>query len=119
MTTSKHIRTPICAHVYAMMHQGNTVQATYDVIAYSVNNESPIAHTHTPTASCVVSSSRALSGSILLANHKDLKDVSLDSVRMLLLDDGANPCELQCTLTVLCVIKYYSHLCTSCDFGCI
>ena len=53
---------------------------------------------HPCPASCVVSSSRALSGSILLANHKDLKDVSLDSVRMLLLDDGANPCKFHYAL---------------------
>ncbi len=43
-------------------------------------------------ASCVISSSRALSGCISLANHKELKDLKLDGVRMLLLDDGANPC---------------------------
>lgn len=44
-------------------------------------------------ASCVISSSRALSGCISLANHKELKDLGLETVRMLLLDDGANPCE--------------------------
>ena len=44
-------------------------------------------------ASCVVGSSRALSGCVALATHKELKDLTLDTVRMLLLDDGANPCE--------------------------
>ncbi len=48
---------------------------------------------HKHKASCAISSSRALSGCISLANHKELRDLSLDSVRMLLLDDGANPCE--------------------------
>ncbi len=47
-----------------------------------------------PSASCVVSSSRALSGCIQLASHKELRDLKLDTVRMLLLEDGANPCEL-------------------------
>lgn len=44
-------------------------------------------------ATCVVSSSRALSGCISLANHRELKDLNLEGVRMILLDDGANPCE--------------------------
>ena len=44
-------------------------------------------------ATCVVSSSRALSGCISVANHKELKDLNLEGVRMLLLDDGANPCK--------------------------
>lgn len=48
---------------------------------------------HKHKASCVISSSRALSGCISLSNHKELKDLSLETVRMLLLDDGANPCE--------------------------
>lgn len=46
-----------------------------------------------PIASCVISSSRALSGCISLAQHKELRDVKLDGVRMLLMDDGANPCK--------------------------
>jgi len=45
-------------------------------------------------ATCVVASSRALSGCISLSNHKELRDLSLDTVRMLLLDDGANPWSL-------------------------
>ena len=44
------------------------------------------------SASCVISSSRALSGCVSLAQHKELRDLKLDGVRMLLLDDGANPC---------------------------
>lgn len=67
-----------------------------------------------------MSSSRALSGSILLANHKDLKDVSLDSVRMLLLDDGANPCKFQGALAFVCNTQYtISMQHTLCDFGCV
>jgi acyl-CoA synthetase (AMP-forming)/AMP-acid ligase II len=45
-------------------------------------------------ATCVISSSRAISGCISLAQHKELKDVRLDGVRMILLDDGANPWSL-------------------------
>ena len=48
---------------------------------------------HKHKASCAISSSRALSGCIALSTHKELRDLSLDSLRMLLLDDGANPCE--------------------------
>lgn len=48
---------------------------------------------HKHKATCAISSSRALSGCISLASHKELRDLSLDTVRMLLLDDGANPCE--------------------------
>lgn len=44
-------------------------------------------------ASCLLSSSRALSGCIQLSNHKELRDLKLDTVRILLLEDGANPCE--------------------------
>ena len=44
------------------------------------------------SASCVISSSRALSGCVSLAQHRELRDLKLDGVRMLLLDDGANPC---------------------------
>lgn len=64
------------------------------------NSSSPLPPTHPPIhphpltpATCVVASSRALSGCISLSNHKELRDLSLDTVRMLLLDDGANPCE--------------------------
>jgi acyl-CoA synthetase (AMP-forming)/AMP-acid ligase II len=45
-------------------------------------------------ATCVVTSSRALNGCISLANHKELKDLNLEGVRMMLLDDGANPWSL-------------------------
>lgn len=45
-----------------------------------------------PAATCVVTSSRALNGCISLANHKELKDLNMEGVRMMLLDDGANPC---------------------------
>ena len=54
----------------------------------------------------MISSSRALGGCIALAGHKELRDVSLDGVRMLLLEDGANPCEFyqstrsECMLTL-------------------
>ncbi len=48
---------------------------------------------HPHTAVCVVSSSRALGGCIQLSNHKELRDLKLDTVRMMLLEDGANPCE--------------------------
>ena len=53
-----------------------------------------ILHNFVITASCVIGSSRVLSGCIALVGHKDLKDVTLDSVRFFLLSDGANPCEL-------------------------
>lgn len=43
-------------------------------------------------ATSVISSSRAISGCISLAQHKELRDVKLDGIRMMLLDDGANPC---------------------------
>ena len=43
-------------------------------------------------ATSVISSSRAISSSITLAQSKELRDVRLDGVRMMLLDDGANPC---------------------------
>ena len=47
-----------------------------------------------PPATCVVTSSRALNGCISLASHKELKDLNMEGVRMMLLDDGANPCKL-------------------------
>ena len=50
---------------------------------------------------CVVSSSRALGGCIHLANHKELKDLKLETVRMLLLEDGANPCKSQLVLSMV------------------
>lgn len=87
--------------------QGNTIQATKVYNNPVVLMSHQCSHSHPCLASCVVSSSRALSGSILLANHKDLKDVSLDSVRMLLLDDGANPCKFHCALPFICVKKCF------------
>ena len=45
------------------------------------------------TASCVLSSSHRLGMCVQLGNHRDLKDVTLQTVRILLLDDGANPCK--------------------------
>ena len=44
----------------------------------------------------------------------------MDSVRMLLLDDGANPCKFQCALAFVCNTQYtISMQHTSCDFGCV
>lgn len=63
----------------------------------SVMNTLPLAWLHMinkQKASCVISSSRALSGCVSLAQHKELRDLKLDGVRMLLLDDGANPWSL-------------------------
>lgn len=77
-------------------------------VSIDINNACDIMTLPVAVASCVVSSSRALSGSILLANHKDLKDVSLESVRMLLLDDGANPCEY--TYMYMHVYCMYTHV---------
>ena len=54
-------------------------------------------------ASCVIGSSRVLSGCISLVGHKELKDVTLDSIRFFLLSDGANPCELFYTLAIITV----------------
>ena len=48
------------------------------------------------TASCIVSSSKAISSCISLVGNKDMRDVTLDSVRFFLLGDGANPCKMCC-----------------------
>lgn len=62
-------------------------------------------------ASCVLASSRTLSGCISLANHRELRDVSLQGVRMLLLEDGANPCTSRDDATI------HVTLCSPCCTG--
>lgn len=56
-------------------------------------------------ATSVVSSSRAISSCIPLSQHKELRDLKLNHVRMMLLDDGANPCKFN-----VCIINILSHL---------
>ena len=55
----------------------------------------------------------------MLANHKDLKDVNLESVRMLLLDDGANPCEYfsLCSIQYILCVVYKIFIDSVCVFS--
>ena len=45
-------------------------------------------------ASCILTSSRALAGCIQMANLKEMNNVNLETIRMILLADGANPWSL-------------------------
>ncbi|KAL5489571.1 hypothetical protein EMCRGX_G018680 [Ephydatia muelleri] len=45
-------------------------------------------------AACALSSSHRLSMCVQWSNHRDIKDVTLQTLRILLLDDGANPWSL-------------------------
>ncbi|XP_019861409.1 PREDICTED: disco-interacting protein 2 homolog C-like [Amphimedon queenslandica] len=45
-------------------------------------------------ATSVISSSHSISACISLSQHKEMRDLKLDNVRMILLDDGVNPWSL-------------------------
>lgn len=45
-------------------------------------------------ASCILTSSRSLAGCIQLASSKEMNNINLETIRLLLLSDGANPWSL-------------------------
>lgn len=61
-------------------------------------------------ATSVISSSHSISACISLSQHKEMRDLKLDNVRMILLDDGVNPCKLLVTPTT-CICTCTSLLC--------
>ena len=89
----------VCVFAYICMHACvNVCICSQSLVHYQFHIHSNHQYCYvfpcSSAASCVFTSSRSLAGCIQMAASKEMSGINLTTIRMLLLSDGANPCEL-------------------------